>query len=147
MVDRVDCTVLYCRPGESSHLTGRQCGLYALQATATGDSSCATTTVCGETEWEVSPPTLYEDRVCEELTQCSFWEYSKVQPTYSSDRECELLTLCNATNLEYAVVDESLTNDRQCGALSTCEYFDENSFYQTTWGGEGEVKMVWWDNS
>lgn len=74
---------------------------------STLDSVCHTLTVCGDDEFEVSPPQLApigqsgfnSDRRCRKTKQCGSGEYEVAGPTPSSDRDCRICDDCAGQKL------------------------------------------------
>eukprot|EP00049_Salpingoeca_infusionum_P005502 m.92811 g.92811 ORF g.92811 m.92811 type:complete len:2840 (+) comp12991_c0_seq1:76-8595(+) len=117
----------YCEGGAAP---ARLCpaGTYQPQ---TGQSSCINVKVCGEGEFEKSPPTRYADRVCAACpsgsyqddeshtddscipwTTCPSGSYVSTAPSDTNDREC--------TPCQSPATYQSQSNQKTCLATKTC---------------------------
>jgi hypothetical protein len=76
------------------------------------EGHCVNLTVCGEEQYESSPPTADSDRSCGTLTVCRSGEYESVPSTSVSDRECQPWRSCVAG--QYVATEPTETNDRMC---------------------------------
>eukprot|EP00947_MAST-08B_sp_MAST-8B-sp1_P000266 g266.t1 len=98
------------------------------------DRVCKTTTKCNDnhradsrTEYEVSPPSEFEDRVCAKVKVCSSAEHETKAATKTEDRECAKTTVCPKADAcetckgTWSRVKATRTSDAVCAPWTTCE--------------------------
>jgi hypothetical protein len=107
--------------GQSYCMNASYCSAsqYELTApTVTNDRECAELSYCSASQYELTAPTVTSDRVCGEQTHCSASQYELTAPTVTNDRECAELSYCSAS--QYELTAPTVTSDRECAELSYC---------------------------
>eukprot|EP00055_Hartaetosiga_balthica_P015057 m.86623 g.86623 ORF g.86623 m.86623 type:complete len:3056 (+) comp8766_c1_seq2:90-9257(+) len=77
-------------------------------------------------EFEIVPPSFYNDRVCQPLTGCSDSEYEVVAPTSTTDRVCAALSMC--TSGYFISSPATKTSDLVCSACPSGTYDHDNNY-------------------
>ena len=85
----------------------------------TGDSPCYPVDVCKDDEFEVSGPTITDNRVCKAKAKCTSDEYIRAEATASSDRVCSAITTCTST--QYRSKNSTSHSNAECTDLAVCD--------------------------